>query len=266
MPMASRHTSPGSADTQRATRTYMREMSSGNRRDKGTRKRSLTIADLFGAGSTGNLMQGRYQTDPVYAWFQKRHLASGKHLIDDDGYCRIEDEDGTTHEWKPPLGIRLALSHKLTRPHIVNAQPWYVTFHYKGKRVKKYFQSLACAVIYITEKAQYVDPHASIVSRYGYDIPAKLRGRIPRPWKWCPCCLNARKYHRSPLQETFFRSVKVWSEEKERFIWKERKLWLTECPTCGLTNRNHIFRRSNQPWHIRRLGSRTRLVKKRKKG
>lgn len=263
MPMASRPTSPGSASSQGSVRSYMREMSKGNGRSRDSEKRRLTVKDLYGEGVTGCLMQGRYQTDTVYAWFQKRHIANGKRLIDEDGYCRIEDEDGTVHEWKPPLGIRLAMCHKLTRPHIVNAEPWYVTFHYHGKRAKKYFQSLASAVIYVTTKAQYVDPHASIVSRHGFDIPAKLRGKIPRPWKWCPRCLDARKF-RGVGDQTFFARIKTWDDKKQCYVWPERKLLLMECPVCGITNRNHIFRRSNQPWFVRKLGPKTRLRKKRR--
>jgi hypothetical protein len=118
---------------------------------------------------------------------------------------------------------------------------------------------------FVATKAQYVDKHATIVSRHGYDIPPQLRGKLPGNWKWCPGCMKPRKYRRqyqlSGDPQTFFAYRKEWNRDKLRYEFRDRKLALMACPICGLTNRDHKFRRSNQPWEkitIERGRTRTR--------
>jgi hypothetical protein len=48
-----------------------------------------------------------------------------------------------------------------------------------GKRLKKFFGSMPNAVHFIATKAQYVDEDAAVVVRNGFDIPVKLRGKVP---------------------------------------------------------------------------------------
>jgi hypothetical protein len=67
-----------------------------------------------------------------------------------------------------------------------------------------------------------------------------------------------------PLQE-FYAMVKVWSDEKKRYKWVDRKLRLLECQYCGCTNRETVFRRSNQPWEIRKFKRGVRRARRRRK-
>lgn len=224
-------------------------------------KTKLSIDDLFGGGVTGNMLNGYFDGDPrVYHWFQTRHKKHN-HFINRRG---IYNHRG--HEWPVPYGIRLALAQRLSNAQMVVRYPWYVTWQSPrtGRRLKKYFESLPAAIHFIATKAQYVDPRACVVSRQGYHIPAKLRGRLPRPWKWCPCCMTARKFYRAYSGETFYAQVKEWSEEKQRYIFKERRVALLRCKVCGITNRNHKYRRSNQPWEVRRFKPGARRARRRR--
>jgi hypothetical protein len=96
-----------------------------------------------------------------------------------------------------------------------------------------------------------VDKHAALVHKNGFDIPKEFRGKIPAPWKWCPRCMTARHFRPVQPQETFFASRKEWIDSKARYEYRDRKLRLMHCTVCGLTNRDGIMRRSNQPWEVR---------------
>jgi hypothetical protein len=62
----------------------------------------------------------------------------------------------------------------------------------------------------------------------------------------------------------FHAIVKVWSEEKQRYIPKDRKLRLLKCSYCSCTNHNSVFRRSNQPWEVRKFKKGVRRARRRK--
>jgi hypothetical protein len=219
-------------------------------------KTHAKVAHVFGGGVTGELIQGRFDTDPVHAWFQKRHTFFNTRLIDEDGICRIHDENGS-HEWKVPYGVKYALSKPLLWSQIATKYPWYVTWQSprNQKRLKKKFESLAAAVVFITTRAQYVDEQASVISRTGYDIPPKLRGKLPHSklGYWCPCCMDARKFYAVIPEQEFSAMKKVWDSDQGRYKYVVRKLRVLKCKHCGITNRDAKFRRSNQPWEVRRF-------------
>lgn len=213
------------------------------------------VAHVFGGGVTGDLIQGQYDTQAIHAWFQKRHGHFASKLVDDDGYCRLVDEKGK-HEWKVPYGVQIALEKPLLWVQIASKYPWYVTWQSPKteRRLKKKFESLAAAIVFVTTRAQYVDPEAWIISRHGYDVPPKLRGKLPHKklGYWCPCCMTARKFYPTvPPQE--FEAMKKVKVDKGQFDWKARRLRVLQCKVCGVTNRDAKFRRSNQPWTVRRF-------------
>jgi hypothetical protein len=254
-------------------------------RKAGKKKQELPprVDDLYGGGYSGDWLQGKYHTELVYAWFQKRH-EKGLKFIDEDGYYRRADQNGRTHEWKVPLGVRVMLHTRLLPTQVSAKYPFKVTWRSSktGQRFYKKMQSLPHAIIFVAEKAQYVDPHATIINRIGMDIPPQLRNKLPPPWKWCPCCMKPRKFKRQYEStgdpKTFHASVKVWhSVFKKKRVGKkvvmadvgyyqsvERKLALMACPVCGLTNRDDKFRRSNQPWERKKIKQGKTRLKRRK--
>jgi len=210
-------------------------------------RRKRRADDLFG-GESGNLLQGRYQTEAVYAWFQKRHR-SGLKFIDEDGYY-VRNE----HEWKVPYGVRYMLHERLLPAQVSNKYPFQVSWRSPrtGRRLFKNMQSLPHAIRFVAERAQYVDPKACIINRLGMDIPPKYRNKIPPPYKWCPRCMKPRRmrrlYRSTGDPQIFYGTVKVWNEQKGYYEYPEKKLALMACEVCGGTNRDPRFRRSNQPW------------------
>jgi hypothetical protein len=217
--------------------------------------RKIRVIDLYGEGVSGNLLQGRYGTTKIYAWFQNRHRR-GRKLVGDDGVY---------HGWKIPPTVLECVRQPLMHSQMNNRLAWYVTWisPRTGQRLRKHFMSPWVAIDFIATKASKVDPHAALVSRtHAYDIPAKYRGKMPlkqehngkmRTWYWCPLCMQPRRFRAvKPLQE-FYATVKVWSDEKQAYIPKDRKLRLLECSYCSCTNRDSVFRRSNQPWELRKF-------------
>jgi hypothetical protein len=220
----------------------------------------MTLDKLYGGGVSGNLLNGYYNNDPrVYQWFQNRHKKHND-MIDEAGIYHYGD-----HEWKVPYGVRVALHTPLIFSQLVHRYPWYVTWRSPktGKRLKKFFPTLFHAIHFVATKAQYVDPQACVVSRHGYRIPTKLAGKIPTPWKWCPCCMTARKFYRTIPERSFYATRKEWSDLAQRYVRKERKVWELHCRICGITNRNDKYRHSNQPWERTRLRTLKRRVKRR---
>lgn len=226
------------------------------------------VAHVFGGGVTGNLIQGRFDTDPVHAWFQKRHTFFADRLVDEDGWCRITDENGK-HEWKVPYGVKYALTRPLLWAQIASQYPWYVTWvsPKNGKRLKKKFESLAAAVVFVTTRAQHVDPEAWVISRHGYDIPPPLRGKLPHKklGYWCPCCMTNRKMYAQVPEATFSALKKVWDPDKRQYVYKQRQLRVLKCKVCGTTNRDAKFRRSNQPWEVRKFKRGVTRARKRRR-
>lgn len=225
--------------------------------------RPQTVDDLYGAGVTGLLLKGEYNTPEIYAWFQKRH-EKGKSLIDSDGYYRYGD-----HEWKVPYGVRMAFKEKLLWTHMNSKYPYYVTWvsPKTGRRLKKYFGAMANAVHFIATKAQYVDEDAAIVVRMGFDIPRKLRGKFPRKFGgrthyWCPYCLAPRIFRRNGQEFNAVR--KEWIVARARYEYRNRRLAVMCCSHCGGTNRDSKFRRCNQPFEVRKFKKGVRKAKRRK--
>lgn len=269
--MASRKARDAGSKGKRPKASRVRGMLRGDGSDAEDRRPS-SREDLYGEGYTGTILKGRFNTEKVHAWFQRQHV-KGARLVDDDGYYRRND-----HEWKIPYGLREALHQPLHRAQIVSQHPFYVTWvsPKTGRRLKKYFGTMPRAIEFIAEKAQYVDPDATVVARHHVDIPAKLRGKFPRRmsdgkfYYWCVHCLQPRRFRRTYFNGkaiTFFTLKKFWNEEKGRYDWKDVTLAVLECPVCGGTNRDHVFRRSNQPFEIRRFkqGVRRARPKKRRK-
>lgn len=229
-----------------------------------------SVEELYGGGETGNLLNSQFNQDQrVYHWLQRRH-EKGDMLLDDDGCYRRRG-----HVWKVPYGVRDALKSKLVHSQLNNRYPFFVTWvsPKTGKRLRKNFETLGHAIVFIAEQAQYVDPQACVVAKIGFYIPTKLMGKFPRRMKdaqgrerhhyWCPRCMAPRVFRRSV--ETFFAERKEWSEEKQRFVMKDRQLALTHCTTCGISNRDHKFRKSNQPMEKRTFKQGVRRARKRRK-
>jgi hypothetical protein len=222
------------------------------------------VADLF----EGTKLKREFMSDPVYAWFEKRHKKV-RPLISKEGVYTTRDGK---HQWKVPYGLRIALMEPLKYTQVVNKYPFYVTWvsPRTGKRLLKYFESIPHAIDFIASKAQYVDANATVVSRHGYYIPRKLMGRFPRgmgkPARvhyWCPRCMAPRRFRRVE-GESFFTMKKEWSNEKMKYVWKDRELALMTCGVCGISNRDPKFRASNQPLEIRKVKPRVRRIKKRR--
>lgn len=239
---------------------------------KSPRKRTkpTSIDDLYGGGESGNFLHPDYDTPKVYAWFQKRHQ-KGRLLIDKDGYYRTT-VDGKAHEWRVPFGVRQAMRVPLVYNQITVRYPFYVTWISRktGKRHKHFVPSLISGIHLITTRIQYGADEPSIVSRtVGYGIPAGLRGKFPRKMNgklhyWCPACMTARRFKRTQPEQEIHAMKKFWNTEKFRYDWKDVRLALLECTTCGTTNRDHRFRSSNQPYEKRRIKQGVRRIKKRK--
>jgi len=233
-------------------------------------RRRLKVTDLYGEGVSGNLLQGRYGTEAVYAWFQNRHRR---------GYQRLDD--GVYHSgkysWTVPPTVLACLRQPITTNQMSVRLAWYVTWisPRTGQRLRKYFMSPWVAMEFLATKASRVDPHAALVSRTRpYDVPAKYRGKFPhkqpfrgreRTWYWCPLCMQPRRFRAVKPPREFYATVKVWSEEKQRYIPKDRKLRLLECSYCSCTNQNSVFRRSNQPWELRKFKKGARRARRRRR-
>jgi len=171
----------------------------------------------------------------------------------------------------------MCLNEPLTTNQMSNKLAWYVTWvsPRTGHRLRKYFMSPWVGMEFLATKASRVDHHAALVSRSRpYDVPAKYRGKFPikRPfqgreatWYWCPLCMQPRRFRAMRPRQEFYGQVKTWSSEKKRYIPKERKLLLLECQYCGCTNRDSVFRRSNQPWEVRKFKRGVRRARRKRR-
>lgn len=172
-------------------------------------------------------------------------------------------------EYRTPVIVELAYKRRPTYNQLVHKYPWAVVWFWEkdGKivRVYKRCTTVGAAVGLHKKLLEAGRTTATIVSRSrAYYIPTKLVGKIPKPWKWCPYCCKPRKYRRLASGETFFAPVKTWSEEKGKYVWKERELAVTQCRFCHHTNRDQVFRNSNQPWEVRKIKRGVRRVRKQK--
>lgn len=224
---------------------------------------------LFAAGTSGRLMGGEYtgRLDILNA-IQRRH-EKGMSRIDKNGYW-VEGE----HRWKVPYGVRAAFTEKLLHGHMMHKFPFHVQWQHPDgdstKTLQKSCMSLGAACSFIATRVQYVDPDAFVVCRLGFYIPRPLMGKFPRPigekqkkHYWCPRCMQPRRFRRVG-EATFFATKKFWNEEKARYDFKNVKLALIECTSCGITNRDGKFRASNQPLEVRRIKKGKTRVRRRK--
>jgi hypothetical protein len=243
----------------------------------GKLRKKLRVSQMYGGGVNGDLLQGRFGTPKIYAWFQNRHRRGLTRLEDGVYHSDEKTQFGNDHSWKVPSTVLACLELPLTTGQMNNRLAWYVTWvsPKTGQRLKKYFMSPWLGIHFIATKAQYVDPHAALVSRpRAYDIPAKYRGKLPRTqeregkrsikWYWCPTCMQPRRFRSTKPPQEFFGIVKVWSDEKNQYVPKEVKLRLLECSHCGCTNRDTVFRRSNQPWEVRKFKRGVRRARRRR--
>lgn len=240
-----------------------RQSASVRAMSRATRPATPANVDDFYGGESGNHLKGEYHTERVYAWFQKRHK-KGLSFIDADGVYRRNG-----HEWVVPLGVRFMLTQPLMPAQVAQKWPFLVTWRSPstGKRLTKKMMSLPHAIVFVAERAQYVDSKACIINRLGVDIPPALRNKLPSPWKWCPRCMKPRKYRRlytsTGEPQTFYATIKT--QVGNHWEYPEKKIALMACPVCQATNRDSKFRRSNQPWHktvVKR--GRTRVKRRRK--
>jgi hypothetical protein len=192
--------------------------------------------------SQGKLKSEYLCHDHVTEALQRRHRRAG---------------DAVTQNSLPP-GVQQALRLPLVWVQIVNRYPWKVMWQRIDSRGRRRRGELLCTTLggAIKEwrRISRLVPNATIVSRArGYDIPAELRGQLPPKWLWCPHCMKPRRFQRDPDQPPFHAMKKVWRSDKQRYDWVARKVWVVVCPMCGCTNRSAVFRRSNQPWELRRV-------------
>lgn len=231
-----------------------------------TKGKPRTVADLYTEGENGERLDGKYteRTD-IHELIQRRHL-SGMSRINEDGYYESDE-----HLWKVPYGVRQALRTRLYWTQIASKYPYYTTWTSPrtGVRLRKKHMSLVHAIHFIATRAQYVDPHASIIARHGFYIPTKLMGKFPRKMGdpprthyWCPRCMEPRRFRRTG--QTFFQMKKFWNEEKGRYDWKNVELALMECTVCTISNRDAKFRASNQPVEKRRFKRGVRRARRRR--
>jgi hypothetical protein len=199
-----------------------------------------TIGELYTA-------EGKFRTEfnmhgPAERAVQRYHKRTGEAVYSSNG--------------RLPVGLEQALHLPLVWVQIVNRYPWKVmwvrTVNGQRKKGEQLCSSLGGAII-VQRKVARIVPNATVVSRTrGYDIPPQLRGKLPPRWYWCPRCMKPRRYQRDPDDATFYVVKKQWSDEKQRYVWKERRVYVLRCPMCNCTNRDPVFRRSNQPWEVKR--------------
>jgi hypothetical protein len=166
-------------------------------------------------------------------------------------------------------GLRQAIKLPLVWGQIVTRYPWKVMWIRVDKQGRKRRGQKLCtslgAAIKFQQKVSSVVPNATVVSRSrGYDIPPSLRGKLPPRWYWCPRCMKPRKYVRDDQGQRFTVNKKVWDKAKQKYKWVERNVYLLRCPMCSTTNRDPIFRRSNQPWEVRKFKKGVTRARKRK--
>ncbi len=174
-----------------------------------------------------------------------------------------------------PKNVEVFYSQGFTWGQIAVKKPWAVYVLIKTangtKRRRARFNNLAQAIEF--HKRASKQHSAGIVSLgRAYDLPEGWRFRrekIPQRFKWCPHCAAFRVFKRVIPEQKFFAMVKRPTSDPKKlargikYEWTNRQLWLTECQLCGNTNRGQVFRRSNQPWEVRRIKKGVRRIKPR---
>lgn len=174
---------------------------------------------------------------------------------------RLQDDD-----YKIPPGVAYAMKLQLTWNQIVTPYPWAIyLINRRGKRIRIRQRTITQAIMLHKRLIKKYSTATIVSLGRSYDIPPKYRGRLPGPWKWCPRCMKPRKFKRvyqdNGEPRIFYTMVKTWNQTKQRWVDKERKLAVMRCPMCHITNQDHVFRRSNQPQHVRKIRQGARRVK-----
>lgn len=164
--------------------------------------------------------------------------------------------------YKPSISLKHILDTGFIYGQIAVEKPWAVYVIHDGVRKRKRFASLHGAIEF--HKTIYKrHPDSGIVSLgRAYGLPAEWRfkkDKLPKRFKWCPRCVTFRVYKRVDPPVRFSANIKTWNDEKQKFTWHERQIWLTECQLCGHTNRDLAFRSANVPYELRKLKSGARL-------
>lgn len=153
-----------------------------------------------------------------------------------------------------PRNARVFVAQGFVWNQIAVENPWAVYVIMDGKRKRKRFNNLRDAILFY-DRAKKAGYSAGIVSmRHRYDLPPEYRSKLsklPRKFKWCPCCADFRVFKKREPAQRFYAMVKRWSTTKNRYEWVDRQLWVTECQLCGCPNTDSVFRRANTPWDTR---------------
>ena len=227
------------------------------RRHKGPVLPPSSVSDLW---DTQGHLRPEYHTDKVLRQLERRQVRAAELA------AKFQDDS-----YKIPLGVRIALRQGFVYNQICKPRPWATYFILHGKRRRRLHAHLSDAVMFhklLTVKKGI--RNATIVSlARGYDIPPSLRGKLPPGWRWCPHCMKPRRYKRAydnrGNPRTFYGMVKMWDEKKSQWKYSDRKLAVLYCPMCHNTNRSHVFRRSNQPWHTRKIKQGVRRIRKQRR-
>jgi hypothetical protein len=171
------------------------------------------------------------------------------------------------------VGIRQAARLPWSANQLAHRYPWAVLWirrvDGKRKRYKKLCIHLYEATAFRNMLHERGIPNATVVSRArSYHIPVELIGRLPKPWVWCPNCMKPRKYRRVG-DETIYaqKKIKVVSRRGTvNYEYRERRVALLQCPMCGCTNRNMVYRQSNQPFNKRKFKRGVTRTKSRVRG
>lgn len=225
-------------------------------------EREIRSRVLTGEEKVGDLyLNGKLQGKYIHTTVEEKLVRRQKRLAEKAAKGRFREG------YTIPKNIAYILEHDMVWSQIVHEKPWAVYVLIDGKRRRKRFNNLWSAVQFHSEVTKK-HPSAGIVSlAKAYELPAEWRlkrDKLPAKWKWCPRCVTFRVFHRVDPPQRFEAEVKKWSETKGRYIWTYRSLWLTECQLCGHTNRDPAFRRSNQPFELRRIKKGVHRVKPRR--
>jgi hypothetical protein len=219
----------------------------------------MKFSDLY----QGNLVKAEYASavDRIAAGVHRRAQAKLS--------AKVKEMSENGYELTP--GLKQAMRMPLIHSQLSHRFPWGIIFiDENGRRKRLRYQFLSQAILFHSRfHLAFPEAHdATVVSLIrGYNVPAKYRGRLPKPWKWCPYCMKPRKYKpaldRDGNKQVFFANVKTWNNTKKIYEYRDRKLLLMECPLCRHTNRDHVFRRANQPWELIRIPARRRSYRRR---
>lgn len=213
-----------------------------------------TVGELY--NENGKLRGEYIEHRPAEAALNKYHTAS-RRLIPEG----VELTPGLLQAMKRPLVWNQIAAR------VAWAVMW-VRIDDDGRRVKgrKNFSSLGAAIAFWGKIKPQISTATVVSLRASYDVPAELRGRIPRGWCWCPRCMVPRKYKVDESGDWFYAFKKVYSREKDKYEFKERPVAILRCPMCQTTNRDPAWRRSNQPWERRRVKRGVTRLKKKQRG